>query len=1613
VGIESAAQDTRRVREQEERAPILPEPDRPVGAEIHSSPTRETVSSIAPQRYASYEAQMDRMSLDLQAGGIPDEFREEFRLVDPQSKEGIAFQQICERVARRLYTPDEVVEGRIKSLDPLSYLLVHDFDASPVRFLLSKDKSANAMFLTMSSPPIIILNEGLFTPQKQRGEIPVQSEEDLMLVLGHEMTHAKFKERHGRGPNSKPEEALCDTVPMRLLHYIGRDPAAILSFDERTRGPRIGRSTWGQLVEAHLTGPSRQSVYEAALTELGRSIGAVAASKGERTELPDGLIETVRSALHVSFLDELKAKDGYILMESRAQADVLFETIGQIGTDFPVRAADIAAELSTIGLSLDRKADRESVDRWVNDLFSFLQTFKEDESHSPHDPAAALRSMYVSLSAATGSTKLIRPLGKSFRELSAAMREVRDATEEESAPHLRRACARLVTLYTELGWSSSVEGRDFLRSISWPNFALPDIDGNPSRQRSYAVEWNFLAEHAEINPEVAFAGVIMGLSPDPRIRAAAKSFLGRIDLVSFDRLVQQRGRNLLSSVTRGPCDSDGTALHQCDVNRRGRLTGLSGTSDVARDERLSVEAVVQGGELMEHITRTLISEGASPRSTSVTLTPERLERILCFDTVSAAQILLDVLSAPDAKCSDEMLKVIMEKSDFVVMHAEHAKSASSGDGSFTPRNSLELIEKLSAARSSNRPLYDAVMARMPTQRFQLFYRKSSHESLTGPLKMFAASIAPELSDDQLLVVLNKAACETTTFVPDDMRQLCVSRLGYPPEPSAETLLQWMEKQTNAALGDAARLASRCEWGSDSFSGVLALCSRDLKEILKSGSLGSRDLVKIASLCVSLEECFNYDLFLNHEKVALAVAEIPFDQEGPSALELAQAWRDLYALNLLGPKREEALLAHVINTIEKLEPLSSLRREALERLLAGSRMRQPDLRDRAVSMWVNDAARELGSDDLSEGFRLRVEERLRPLVEATPVVDLQRIGVDLAETTLTQRACSMSIEELVNSSPSVSKFSLASLGVGVEVFLLAIKSHESERNLFLNYLLSSGAASETSAFVGDMAQLLPAPDGVSRSSRALREKALRTSTASTLKLLHTEFWRLPLEGRAVFAKELLPTAAQLSVDTSFDFVVETVLPPTMPHYQATRDLLKRYVHALPGHAQHLALAALLTAGQPGQRSATTPGAILAKFAESQGPAEIKFVQVLMDAPGLPDDFRRDLIEHARHLKYKTQAPSRAQIFRLLDVIEQRDGVTFGHIGKLRGCGSMNIVVEVAEGVLCLRRPNCRARAEDGFDIMLRMVGSMNREDPIVQAVRPIIHDARERAALESNFMVAQEQYDRAAVNYQGYVAHVDGHAIPLDSARVFRAGEDFFTMSEMKGEHFISRLEREGSTPELRRVAKAILAREFNAILRGVFDCDRHGGQIAVGDAIGHFDFKAMALEHWSEDDHRQLAHVLITTAMKCATTSDIAPKMVEVLEQLRADGKSVSKMVTEAQKAILSLGDYFKALAPMPEGTFMQLLMSGLSAEMPEHLQKLYAQECTEILMPIIRESAGIFGGMIPKTLVSAAIRESLSTGALSAAALKVLPKEFAARLPRPETRIRFERLSGGDRNGR
>ena len=1574
-------------------------------------------ATTEPNRYSSSNEQLQHIKLEIQSGTIPQELHEEWRLVQPKSPEGLAFQHTCEQLARLLFTDKEVVPGRNKASERYAELLTHDFVKDPVRFLISKTEEPNAWFVKDSSPRIIVVSEGLFKPNKKTGVPPIHCEEDLLIVIGHEMTHAKFETSFGRRPNSKAEEALCDAVPMRLLHYLGRDPSTILSFDERLRGGRNIRPTWYEIADAHLSGPSRRSVYEAALTELGLSLGGMTKVLGSQTALDRDLTRVVFQGVHTSFFDALTASSGYQSLTPKEKTNLLFETLRTVGTDFPIRSVDLNEAFQKIGLAIDRKIDRSDINRWVDCLYEFSKSLRTEYSKSSLSHETTLKDIYRGISRATGSGDTIRPLGPALRKISVAMKGIIDAVEEEDHRALRTSCGDLFRLYQNTPWCRSEIGIGLLRTISWPTFELPNLDRIIERDRPERPCWQFLVDHALDHEHIAFATIIMGMGPDPRLRDAARSFLSRPDSIPIEQLLANKGKVEISAISNGPKDADGTRLSQCGISKSGRIDGLSST----QDNKLNISAAVSNQDVQQIVLNAVLSSGpqeyrnspandplhAQPVNHSAPSTQEAAKEILKLNLASGAQTLLDLLKTPNGMCDESMMQEILASAHFVVFSPHTQSMIRNIHIPPVERNVLELIKTLSDVRSSNLPLYDLVLKNLPSASLQLYSfdrnQRPTERLLSGALTAFLREIAPDLSDQRLFQVLCGAGTDDAEFVPPQIRMVAKERLNYPHAITPIALRDWVNKHGETLYVER---QTSPDLSVSSHSAILSLCGQDLLSLARDTPLTGEDLLPIAQTAFLLEKCFDdYIRYITSDDLAKHISNIDYTTLAHDPRELAQAWRILYSMRLMTHSFEESSLSFVVNRCESLQAGTHERMEAIETLLAGSRIRQAELRERCLALWIHDARLGLGLDDNSADYIAKVESRLRPITQGgMAAVDLEDIGFRLANAVVSQRECSMRIESLIASSDSLGRTHIWAIGTAAEAVLLAVRSHEEERNAFLNYLLGSGTDAACHNLADQISYLITASTESSSDSIERNDKARIVEITNALKLLHTEFWRISLDGRAVLAKELFPLEARSSVERSFDFVVEQVLPSSMPYFKETRDLLKRYIHALPEHAQHLAMAALLTAGEPGKNKASSPGAILAKFAESQGPAEIKFVQVLMDAPGLPEDFRRDLISHAGHLKYKTQAPSRAQIFRLLDIIEKRDGETFGHIGPLRGCGSMNIVVKLADDCLCLRRPNCQARAEDGFDIMLRMLASMPSDDPIAQALRPIVHDARERAKIESNFLIAKHQYDRGGSNYRGYTAIIDDQRISLDAAQVRRGGQDYFTMTEMEGEHFVTLLERAPHDPRLRRIAKVILTREFNAILRGNFDCDRHGGQIAIGEKIGHFDFKAMALDSWTLDDHRQLVRVLVSTAMNCSSIADLAPTLVNTLHQMRSEGLQVSKMVTESQKAILSLGDYFKALEPLHRDELIQIVLSAISIEIPPHLQKLYAAELATIALPEIKKNAGMFSGIVTKKMVESTFAAVLRGERLSPALLKLLPDSVKILLPDPRTQIRFEK---------
>lgn len=1557
----------------------------------------------------------------IQSGLIPPELSESWRLVDPASPEGMRFQQLVEGFARQLYTDKEVVAGRNKDLEQHSDLFNHDFDANPVRYVLSNLTEPNAWYVKTSNPPLIVLTAGLFASSKPSQLPPVLSEQDLLLVIGHETTHAKLHQRFNHSSNSKAEEAACDGIPMKLLHYMGQDPRAQLTFDERLRGKRTNPVEWHSIIDAHLVGPSRQSLYEGVLTALSISMGGVAQAQKTEVPLQREVIEILRSGNHTSFLDQLLAQNpDYTARSPHQKLDLLFETVRSLDHTIPIRIKDIAKEIQRLGITLDRKADRGAIDRWVECLHDFTKSYDSSQDNAT-SPEKGVGLLYKVLSDAAGASQKIYPLGASLREIATTMRAIVTANDEQDQSELRMQCSKLVTLYNSEPWAQTKWGISFLRDVAWPNFKLPSLELIIQRDKPKAAPWDFLVDNSSLYSTVAYAGVIMGLSPDPRIRGASLGPLSSGDGIPLAQLISLRGKASISAISTGPSDRDGNRLVDCDISKGGLITALSDRYN--RESALTVTSSVSSEELyaivtkLAHITTSPTQSEGTLKSSQLSI--NELHSILEFKGVSASKILHDIMKAPQVPLNPTVIGVLLEHAEFVIITRVALKLAKKGSSLVLEESSLDFLQQLTGLKASNAPLYQTIIEHLPPRIFELYHKtetdgRNQHSSGNcSALNLFVREIAPDLSAKNLWKTMSGSGSDDSRFVPPALRSILEERFEYPKTPTMPALAAWLEKNP---LENYMAYSTGIV-GIVTHSGIISLCTQDISHLIQAGGKSKTDLILTAKITTLLAPFIGGDSgFLRSEELAHSISALSFKAPEYATLDLACAWRDLRAIGLLEHTYEAEFLSHVIKRCSKEKSNFDKVRAIAETVLNGDRIRNVELRDKVLDIWVSAASKILGCDDNSAEFSTRVEQLLAPLVNKIPGIDLDQIGFDLATALNTQRACSYLIEEICLSGHSALARGLPVGGSLAESILHVARKDETAREHLLSYILGKGTNQETLTFAALFTYLLENTalaniswDSDKDDDHIIKDKKLET--LASIKLLHTEFWRMPLEGRALVAKELLPTEMRSSVNSSFDFVVEKVLPETMPHYTKTREFLKWYVNALPEYSQHLAMAALLTAGEPGNEKTSSAGKILASFAESQGPAEIKFVQVLMDTPGLPDDFRRDLIENARHLKYKTQSPSRAQIFRILDMIEARDQVSFGAIGALRGCGSMNIVLEVADEkkkkvVLCLRRPHCEARAIDGFDTMLRMLAQMPSDDPLVESLRPIIDDAQKRASIEANFFIAQEQYERGGNNYRGYEALVDGVVIPMDAAEVLRSGEDYFTMTEMPGEHFVSLLTREGQTDKVKRIAKVILAREFNAILRGNFDCDRHGGQIAIGEKIGHFDFKAMALNTWPDEDHRQLAKVLVTTALSCKTLSDIPSAFVKTTGDLRRSSNDVSQMVTEAQKAILSLGDYFKALEPFSRAELLQLVFSAMKTEVPDNLKTIYADELASVAMPMINASGNPFASMLSKQVVSEFIKKILSGDPIPSMIKGLLPKNLLELLPDADNGIQFIRTA-------
>jgi len=181
--------------------------------------------------------------------------------------------------------------------------------------------------------------------------------------------------------------------------------------------------------------------------------------------------------------------------------------------------------------------------------------------------------------------------------------------------------------------------------------------------------------------------------------------------------------------------------------------------------------------------------------------------------------------------------------------------------------------------------------------------------------------------------------------------------------------------------------------------------------------------------------------------------------------------------------------------------------------------------------------------------------------------------------------------------------------------------------------------------------------------------------------------------------------------------------------------------------------------------------------------------------------------------------------------------------------------------------------------------------------------------------------------------------------VTASGESFFMMEKIAGTHFLELSDR---TEEKKDCATAILTLELNNIFRGRFDNDRHGGNVRVdGNKIGHFDFKAMSTQEWDQEGYDQFASLLFTALLKMKTPDELMDLLLDEERKLKEGNVVITPFVMEAQKALLSLGEYSRCLSAED---LQRVFVSALRQDINPKMKAAILKQCPEALSPFIEK---------------------------------------------------------------
>jgi hypothetical protein len=239
------------------------------------------------------------------------------------------------------------------------------------------------------------------------------------------------------------------------------------------------------------------------------------------------------------------------------------------------------------------------------------------------------------------------------------------------------------------------------------------------------------------------------------------------------------------------------------------------------------------------------------------------------------------------------------------------------------------------------------------------------------------------------------------------------------------------------------------------------------------------------------------------------------------------------------------------------------------------------------------------------------------------------------------------------------------------------------------------------------------------------------------------------------------------------------------------------------------------------------------------------------------------------------------------------------------------IQLSDGkwyALSMIRPYSLERTERDAGIFSEALDKKGSTGRATSTLKELLQGANKRMKLEVNGTLAIKQGGVFRDLYVGTHVVMPHATVHFDAPRVLAAGENFYLMDLVGGEHLAELAEDPKAEQRMHDISLATLAVCMADLLEGRFCADRHVGNRKVeGETIHELDPKGLSLEPWSAGGYEQLASILfsITQSGRVTDLDSFLDLFLESEDAIRREGGVIDPLIPEVKKALLSLTPYF------------------------------------------------------------------------------------------------------------